>query len=109
MIASESQKEEKSLFFPLFVCYISQAVLDIQVKSIRIRIDIIKVKACTNELNYGVSVLITVLSIKIKLTILALRDPWGATFKLLPCLRGAATKWLRGGSATRDLLLQNSR
>ena len=35
-------------------------------------------------------------------------DPRGATFKLLPCLRGAATKWLRGGSATRDLLLQSS-
>ena len=35
------------------------------------------------------------------LTRFAFSYPRGATFKLLPCLRGAATKWLREGSILR--------
>ena len=35
-----------------------------------------------------------------------LSQPTRQHLELLPCPRGAATKWLRGGSATRDLLLR---
>ena len=40
------------------------------------------------------------------LTRFAFSYPRGATFKLLPCLRGAVTKWLRGREhPARDLSL----